>query len=119
MVGLNHAITGLEQALDRPRRHQMWRWLVQHRLAGVHDALASEGDHASDAWLTPRQSTLARERAVLILKLTHLGGQVLESPDVDRVRTELKRLVPELHRHRQRLNDLVYDAVALELGGSE
>lgn len=119
MAGLDHAITGLTQALDRPRRHQMWRWLVRHRVAGVHEALAGESARATDAWLASRQSTLAREREVLLRKLEHLGSQVLESPDVEPVRGELKRLVGELQRHRQRLNDLLYDTVALELGGSE
>ena len=32
---------------------------------------------------------------------------------------DLRRLVSDLERHRQRLNDLVYDSVTLELGGSE
>jgi peptidoglycan/LPS O-acetylase OafA/YrhL len=35
------------------------------------------------------------------------------------VRRDLLRLVHDLERHRQRLNDLAYDTVALELGGSE
>jgi hypothetical protein len=119
MAGLDRAILGLEQALDRPRRHQMWRWLVSHRVAKVRDALASEQDRAADAWLAPRQTSLARERDVLLLKLTQLSGQVADSPDVEPVHGELKRLIGELERHRQKLNDLVYDGVALELGGSE
>ena len=32
---------------------------------------------------------------------------------------ELKRLVMDIQRHVQRLNDLAYDEVELELGGSE
>jgi hypothetical protein len=35
------------------------------------------------------------------------------------VRADLVRLVSALERYRQRLNDLVYDSVSLELGGSE
>ena len=119
MSGLDLAIVGLEQALDRPRRHQMWRWLVRHRVSSVRDALVGESDRAVDAWLFPRQSTLEREREALLLKLNSLSAQVLDSPDVEPVRWELKRLVHELDRHRQRLNDLVYDTVALELGGSD
>jgi hypothetical protein len=38
---------------------------------------------------------------------------------VDRVREELRRLVADIARHVQRINDLVYDEVELELGGSE
>jgi hypothetical protein len=52
-------------------------------------------------------------------KLATLGPQVLEAPDVEPVRSQLVRLVADLERHRQRLNDLVYDTVSLELGGSE
>ncbi|MDX5449828.1 MAG: hypothetical protein LPK36_02210 [Actinomycetes bacterium] len=119
MARLDHAIAGLEQALDRPRRHQMWRWLVRHRVAGVHEALAGERAWATDAWLTPRQTALARERDTLLHKLQWLGSEVAESPDVEPVHGELRRLLGELERHRQKLNDLVYDGVALELGGSE
>ncbi len=32
---------------------------------------------------------------------------------------ELRRLVADISRHMQRLNDLVYDDVEIELGGSE
>lgn len=119
MAVLDHAIAGLEQALDGPRRHQMWRWLVRHRVDRVHDALLREQTRATDAWLAPRQSALARERDLLLDKLAWLGHQVEESPDLERVHQELKRVVSELERHRQRVNDLVYDGVALELGGSE
>lgn len=119
MSGLTHAITGLEQALDAPRRHQMWRWLVRHRVNTVHDALAQEFSRATDAWLASRQSTLTRERESLLMRLELLSSQLVGSPDAESVHAELKRLVTELQRHGQRLNDLVYDGVALELGGSE
>jgi hypothetical protein len=119
VTGLDRAIIGLEQALERPRRHQMWRWLVSHRIAGVLEALAGESTRAVDAWLASRQSTLVRERDALLLKLNILSAQVVEAADVEPVRAELQRVLTELGRHRQRLNDLVYDTVALELGGSE
>jgi hypothetical protein len=44
---------------------------------------------------------------------------VLENPDVERVRSELRRLVSDISRHMQRRNDLMYDDVEIELGGSE
>jgi hypothetical protein len=44
---------------------------------------------------------------------------VLENPDVEAVRVELKRLVADIAHHCQRLHDLAYDEVELELGGSE
>lgn len=119
MTGLERAILGLRQALDSPRRHHMWRWLVRHRMAAVKEGLASERTADPDAWLAAREATLERERLGLVSRLTALGPQVLDAPDVEPVRMELKRLVADLDRHRQHLNDLVYDAVALELGGSE
>ncbi|MGZ4699432.1 MAG: hypothetical protein ACXVYS_18515 [Oryzihumus sp.] len=119
MAGLEHAILGLRQALESPRRHHMWRWLVRHRLAAVKDALASERMPGRNAWLAAREQSMDRERAGLIQRVVALGPQVLEVPDVDPVRAELGRLVADLEHHRQRLNDLVYDAVSLELGGSE
>lgn len=119
MTALEQALHGLRQALDAPRRHHMWRWLVRHRMAGVKDALASEHTRGGDAWLAARESALRRERDALLRRLAELGPQVLEEPDVEPVRRDLRRLLGDLERHRQRLNDLVYDTVAMELGGSE
>ena len=44
---------------------------------------------------------------------------VLEHPDVAEVRQELKRLLADIAHHVQRLHDLAYDEVELEIGGSE
>jgi hypothetical protein len=118
LAALDDALLGLEQALDIPRRHQMWRWLVRHRMAGVKDALTGAAD-LNAAGLTARDQTLGRERATLLRRLSELGPLVLEAPDVEPVRRDLLRLVGDLEHHRQRLNDLVYDTVSLELGGSE
>lgn len=119
MTQLDHAIAGLEQALARPGRHQMWRWLVRHRLNAVQQCLAEEDASASDAWLASRQQLLAREREALRLKLDRHATQLTDALDIEGVRAELERLLGDLRRHRQRVNDLLYDAVALELGGSE
>lgn len=119
MTTLELAILGLEQALETPRRHRVWRWLVRNRLAGVKDVLGSEGSRGGEAWLAAREMSLARDRTALLGRIATLGRQVLDAPDIDVVRTDLHRLVHDLERYRQRLNDLVYDAVSLELGGSE
>lgn len=119
MTGLEHALIGLQQALDAPRRHHVWRRLVRHRMAGIRDALAGEWSRGGDAWLAAREVSLHRERTLLLHRLGLLGSRVLEEPDVETVRGDLQRLVTDLERHRQRLNDLVYDSVSLELGGSE
>lgn len=119
MTGLESAINGLQHAVEGPRRQHMWRWLVRHRLAAVKDALVSERSRGGDAWLAAREQTLHRERDGLVRRITEVGPHVLESPDLDAVCGELHRLVGALERYRQRLNDLVYDSVSLEIGGSE
>ena len=68
---------------------------------------------------------MLRGRTTLLLRLRVMGGQVLERPDPDdpddteALRADLRRLVDDVRRHAQRLNDLAYDQVELELGGSE
>jgi len=119
MTGLEHAILGLQQALDTPKRHHDWRWLVRHRMAAVKNALSQEQTREGDAWLAAREVVLHRDRNSLLRRLGALGPLVLDAPDIEQVRTQLARLVVDLEHHRQRLNDLVYDSVSLELGGSE
>ena len=119
MSGLENAIHGLKQALDGPRRQHMWRWLVRNRMSTVKEALHTEWSRGSDAWLAPRESSLHRECASLLAQLGALGPAVLEDDDVEGVRRELLRLVTALEHYRQHVNDLVYDSVSLEIGGSE
>jgi len=123
MTGTSSALHRLLLALDEPRAQGIqlgrWRWTVRQRMAGVRDALVNEGEHAPDGWLAARGVTILRERNALQARLTDLGPAVLESPDVARVRTDLKRLAVDIAHHCQRLHDLAYDEVELELGGSE
>jgi len=119
MTRLERAILGLRHALEAPRRHRVWRWLVRNRMAAVREALAAETSRGGDAWLEAREVALVRDRDALLRRLTALGPEVLEAPDVEVVRRDLGRLVVDLEHHRQRLSDLVYDSVSLELGGSE
>ena len=121
MTGLEHAILGLRASpRTRPRRHHVWRWLVRHRMAGG----AGRPDRRAAARRRrlagrPGAQPAARARRRCCAGSPTLGPQVLEAPDVEPVRGDLRRLVGDLERHRQRLNDLVYDSVSLELGGSE
>ena len=127
-TGMSTALRALEQAIEAPRRDGRatdtvsvgnWRWTVRQRMAVVRDALAGEGGDPEDGWLAARGGRAFRERNQLLGRISALGPQVLENPDVERVRAELRRLVADIGRHLQRLNDLVYDDVELELGGSE
>jgi hypothetical protein len=131
-TGTTAALRALEQAIEAPRRSGKdgtasdtvvstgnWRWTVRQRMAGVRDVLTGETGDPEDGWLAARGGRAFRERNVLLGRMSELGPQVLENPDLERVRLELKRLVSDIARHLQRLNDLVYDDVELELGGSE
>ena len=41
------------------------------------------------------------------------------SPDVDDLADRLNRLLVDIEHHHQRVHDLAYDDVELEIGGSE
>lgn len=96
-----------------------WRWTVRQRLADVRDVLVRETDQLDDGWLAARRVASLRERNCLLVRVGELGKAVLETGDVERVRSDLLRLVADVNRHVQRLHDLAYDEVELELGGSE
>jgi hypothetical protein len=120
---LTVALQALDRALDAPRQRGValgnWRWVVRQRMATLRDALAGEAAGPDDGWLAARGGTAFRERNVLLGRLNQLGRTVLETDEVEQVRVELKRLVVDVHHHVQRLHDLAYDDVGLELGGSE
>ncbi len=119
MTGLEHALLGLQHALDAPRRHHVWRRLVRNRMAGVKEALAREEARDGDAWLAAREAGLQRDRDTLVRRLDTLAPRVLDEPDLEVVRRDVGRLRTDIEHHHQRLNDLVYDSVSLEIGGSE
>jgi hypothetical protein len=121
--GMAPAMQGLQQALEAPRRPGVslgnWRWSVRQRMAAVRDALINETGHGGEGWLVAREGGLLRERTALLHRLGTLGRQVLEEPDIEAVRADLLRLVTDVSHHLQRIHDLAYDEVELELGGSE
>jgi hypothetical protein len=123
MPATTTALLSLQQALDTPHDSGaslgQWRWTVRQRMAGVRDALIDETDHPVDGWLVARGGAAIRERNTLLGRLNAMGPSVLESPEVERVRVEMKRLLTDISHHFQRLHDLAYDEVELELGGSE
>lgn len=122
-TGLAGALHALELAVDAPRRSGpalgTWRWQVRRRIAEVRDALVTESSTAQDAWLAARGGATLRERNLLLTRLSVLAQQILEAPDVEALRRDLRRLSVDVSHHAQRLRDLAYDDVELELGGSE
>jgi len=120
---LTSALRGLVGANDAPGREGpglgSWRWTMRQRMAAVREALLEENTGGEDEWLAARGGSAFRERNALLMRLGTLGTRVLEDPDVGAVRAEVARLVADVTRHVQRVNDLAYDAVEMELGGSE
>ena len=85
----------------------------------MRDALAWGAARDGDAGSPPGSTSLHRERTGCCAGWPRSAREVLENPDVETIRGELHRLVADLEHHLQRLHDLVYDSVSLELGGSE
>lgn len=120
-------LRALEEALERraplrfaaPTRAGTWRWEVRQRMIGVRDALLALEGTPTDGWLAARGGAAMRERTVLLTRLSALGEQVLVDSDLDGVAVEVRRLVVDVQHHLQRVSDLAYDDVELELGGSE
>jgi hypothetical protein len=110
----------LQTAIDDARAPEAWRWQVRRQLSAVRDALLdSTGLDAGDGWLTARGGSVRRERDALLDRVARLGPAVLDSPDVPRLRRDLRRLRVDLGHHLQRRRDLAWDEVELELGGSD
>jgi hypothetical protein len=120
MRRLAHALDGLERALlTPPRLQQSWRYLVKQRLNWVDAALASDASPDAEPWLQPRLEGLHRERARLMGRTSLLASTICEAVDLEPVRESLARLVHDLERYQQRVNDVAYDAVDMDVGGSE
>ena len=119
----NDVLDRLAVAVDdtpaTPAALDPWRWTVRQHLIGVRDLLTADTSCGTDAWLVARDATARRRCHALLARISRLGPQVLESPDPTGVRRELARLVVDVRHHLQRLHDLAYDEVALELGGSD
>ncbi len=117
------ALQSLHQALDTPPRQGppsgTWRWTVRQQMAGVRDLLIAESAQHEEEWLAARGGSVLRERNALLGRLSALGPQVLEGEEVEEIRTDLRRLLADISHHIQRLNDMAYDDVAMEIGGSE
>ena len=129
MATLEATINSLREVLDDPDAPH-WRWRLRRHLSLVREALAQDPGQdpghdpgqdpgrSSDGWLAARSGVNDRERRHLLVRITALGPRVLERVEDD-IATEVRRLLTDLEHYQQRAHDLVYDSVALELGGSE
>lgn len=112
---LARLVDGLEELAAQPP--EVWRGELRARLAQVRTLLAEESPGPDD-WLQARRSTVLRERNALLDRVTATRRQVLVD-DVDRAAYEVRRLAACVRRHLQRVNDVVWDEVEFEVGGSE
>jgi len=116
---LESAISDLQEALSSARSSSNWRWLVRQRLSAVRQALSDEDYEPWDAWLAARTGAADRQRRQLLARISSVGAGVLDRLEADRVVSEVRRLINDIEHYRQRVHDLVYDSVAMEIGGSE
>jgi hypothetical protein len=116
---LETAIADLRYTLNGSRTTASWRVTMRQRLASVREALCDERFSSWDGWLAARSGSSDRERQQLLARIAALGGGILDRLDTDRVASEVRRLLNDVEHYRQRMHDLVYDSVSMEIGGSE
>jgi hypothetical protein len=117
---LEQAITGLEQSLmASPGWPQSWRLCVRQRLLALADALGEDAAGGDDSGLPARAESLRRESKRLLAQLSLLVPEVAEARDLEAVRRKVLRFAHDVDHHNQRLHDLLYDAMGMEVGGSE
>jgi hypothetical protein len=99
-----------------------WRWSVRRHLVPVRDRLLRDHPDRREAWISARAARTLRERDELLTRLNTLASQLMvaASPDeMDEVADRLGRLLVDIAHHHQRVHDLAWDDVELEIGGSE
>lgn len=116
-MDLDVAIQQLQRVLASERRSGPWSWQVRQHLGQVRHALECDRVRSFDGWLNARASHTDRVRRQLMARISAITDQ--EQPDADRLRGLAARLLTDLEHFQQRVRDLNYDAVALEIGGSE
>ena len=116
-MDLSTAIAELKYVLDANRRADHWTWHLRQQLAQVREALAGDRVRNVDGWLSARASATDRTRRQLMGRISVMLAR--DMLDADHVFLPASRLLQDLEHFRQRMQDLAYDSVALEIGGSE
>jgi recombinational DNA repair ATPase RecF len=119
LMSLESAISDLQETLSSGHSSSNWQSLVRQRLSAVRQALSDESLEPWDSWMAARTGAMDRERLQLLARLSAVSAGVLDRLDPDRVALEVRRLLADVEHYRQRVHDLIYDSVALEIGGSE
>jgi recombinational DNA repair ATPase RecF len=118
LMTLESAISDLQETVAGSRSASNWRWLVRQRLSVLRQAL-DDSVPTWDGWLAPRGGAMERERRQLLARISAVGAGLLDRLESERVSAEITRVLNDVEHYRQRLHDLVYDSVAMEIGGSE
>jgi hypothetical protein len=113
------ALKRFHTLLARGPAGNAWRWDVHRALTGVRDDLSVEQPRVREQWLTARGRRIADERDRLLARVSAAGSAALHSEDLTVLGTDLRRLETDLTHHHQRLTDLAWDDVELEIGGSD
>lgn len=116
---LESAISDLQRTLGGSRTASNWRLMTRQQLTAVRDALSDERFASWDGWLAARSSGSDRERQQLVGRISALATGLLDRLDTERVASEARRLMLDVEHYRQKVHDLVYDSVSMEIGGSE
>jgi hypothetical protein len=119
LMTLESAISELQETVSHARSASNWRWLVRQRLSTIRQALSDENFQTWDGWLAARTGSADRERRQLLARISAIGAGLLDRLEAETVTTEIRRLLNDVEHYRQRVNDLLYDSVAMEIGGSE
>lgn len=131
-AGLRDAVAAVDEALARPLGTTLWRERVHTALVELeHDfrdhVELTEGEDglfetvlAEDTRLAPAVGRQRQEHDELRERVAGcLATLESATPPVDlpAFREEVTTLVGDLVRHRQRVNDLIYEAFSVDLGG--
>lgn len=139
-AGLRRALHDLEDAIATPVQHvDAWREQVRERVVGMQQAWShhievtesADGLHptlvADAARLVHGVATLRREHASIAAALARLCDATRPTPtpggstggEVAALRAGATDVITAVMRHRQRGADLVWEAYAVDLGGSD
>ncbi len=116
-MDLSTAIQDLQRVLSSDRGAPYWSWHLRRQLSVVREELRTDRIRSLDGWLTARACATDRIRRQLMARISVLISRDLNEDD--RAYAVSRRMLQDLEHFRQRMQDLAYDAVSLEIGGSE
>lgn len=116
-MDLTTAIQDLQRVLSSDRGAPYWSWRLRRQLSVVREELRTDRVRNLDGWLNARACTTDRTRRQLMARISVLISRDLDEDD--RAFAVSSRMLRDLEHFRQRMQDLVYDSVSLEIGGSE